>query len=216
MAHIRSRDPSPSPYPLSPESRRQKCRERKKSGKGKTRQTREFSLPPSRPKTPEPQPTSSHASPHSSDGSTPRGRTRQPAQSPPSPVLLQPTSLPPSHNPVTMASPSSSHHTASGHNSPRASTSAPPTTAAPATTTLPQWAAYLAAPHPVSGETTAAQGGLNPPPGMPSYGSPPTMENIMQMIFDTQTSIGVLSTAVRELATRMNDLVKNGPVSAQV
>ena len=41
------------------------------------------------------------------------------------------------------------------------------------------------------------------------------MENIMQMIFDTQTSIGVLSTAVGELAARMNDFIKNGPAPAQ-
>ena len=50
---------------------------------------------------------------------------------------------------------------------------------------------------------------------MPSYGNPPTVENIMQMIFDTQTSIGVLSTAVGELTARMNDFVKNGPAPAQ-
>ena len=117
-----------------------------------------------------------------------------------------------------MASPSSSHHTASGRTSPWASTSAPPTTAAPTiTTTLPQWASYLAAPHPILGQTTAMQGGLNPPPGMPSYGSPPMMENIMQMIFDMQTSIGVLSTAVGELAMHMNDFIKNrlAPTQAQ-
>ena len=114
-----------------------------------------------------------------------------------------------------MASPSSSHHTASGCNSPRASTSAPPTTAAPATTTLPQWASYLAAPHLVTGETMAVQGGLNPSPGMPSYGNPPTVENIMQMIFDMQTSIGVLSTAVGELAAHMNDFIKTRPAPAQ-
>ena len=41
------------------------------------------------------------------------------------------------------------------------------------------------------------------------------MENIMQMIFDTQTSIGVLSTAVGELAARMNDFVKNRPAPTQ-
>ena len=116
-----------------------------------------------------------------------------------------------------MASPSSSHHTASGRASPWASTSAPPT-AAPttsATTTLPQWASYLAAPHLVSGQTMATQGGLNPPLGMPSYGSPPMMENIMQMIFDMQTSIGVLSTAVRESASHMNQFIQTGPAPAQ-
>ena len=158
---------------------------------------------------PEPQPTSSHASPHSSDGSTPRGCTGQPAGSPPSPILLRPTSLPPSHNPVTMASPSSFHHHASGCNSPQAGGSAP------ATTTLPAWAAYLAAPHPVTGKTTATQGRLNPQPGMPSYGNPPTMENIMQMIFDMQTSIGVLSTAVGELAACMNQFIQNRLAPAQ-
>ena len=114
-----------------------------------------------------------------------------------------------------MASPSSSHHTASGRNSPQAGSSTPPTTTALATTTLPQWASYLAAPHPVTGETTATQGGLNPAPGMPSYGSPSTMENIMQMIFNTQTSIGVLSTAIGELTTHMNQFVQNGPAPAQ-
>ena len=114
-----------------------------------------------------------------------------------------------------MASPPSSHHTASGHNSPWASTSAPPTAPTTAATTLPPWASYLAAPHLVTGETTAAQGGLNPTPGMPSYGNPPTMENIMQTIFDMQTSIGVLSTAVGELAARMNQFVQTGPAPAQ-
>ena len=41
------------------------------------------------------------------------------------------------------------------------------------------------------------------------------MENIMQMIFNMQTSIGVLSTAVRELAICMNDFIKNGPAPTQ-
>ena len=42
------------------------------------------------------------------------------------------------------------------------------------------------------------------------------MENIMQMIFDMQTSIGVLSTVVGELAARMNQFVQSGPAPAQV
>ena len=42
---------------------------------------------------------------------------RQPIQSPPSPTLLRPTSLPLSQHPK--ASPSSTHHTASHHRSPR-------------------------------------------------------------------------------------------------
>ena len=39
----------------------------------------------------------------------------------------------------------------------------------------------------------------------------------MQMIFDMQTSIGVLSTAVGELASRMNQFVQSGlaPTQAQ-
>ena len=38
----------------------------------------------------------------------------------------------------------------------------------------------------------------------------------MQMIFDMQTTIGVLSTAVRELATCMNQFVQTRPAPAQV
>ena len=37
----------------------------------------------------------------------------------------------------------------------------------------------------------------------------------MQMIFDTQTSIGVLSTAVGELASRMNQFIQSGPAPVQ-
>ena len=37
----------------------------------------------------------------------------------------------------------------------------------------------------------------------------------MQMIFDMQTSIGVLSTAVRELASCMNQFIQNGLAPAQ-
>ena len=112
-----------------------------------------------------------------------------------------------------MASPSSSHYTASRHASPRASTSAPPpaTTATPAATNLSAWAAYLATLHPAMGATTAAQGRLNPLPGMPTYRNPLTIKNLMQMIFDTQTTIGVLSTAVGELATHMNQFIQHGP-----
>ena len=217
MAHIGSRDPSPAPYPCSPESRRQKRRERKKSGKGKGRQTREPSLAPSRPTTPQPQPPASHATPHSSDGSTPRGRTGNPAGPLVSPLALRPQSLPASHPP--MASPQSSHHVPSGRASPRASTSTPPTapTAQPAATTqLPPWASYLGAPHPTTGSSTAAQAGLIPPAGMPTHNNPPSMENLMQMIFDTQASIGVLSTAVGELVARMNQILQTGPLPAQV
>ena len=138
VAHIGSHDPSPAPYPPSPKSCHQLRRQQKKSSKGKGHQTRKTTLSPSRPCMPPPHPSTSHATPHSSDRSTPRGCTGQPLPSPPSPTLLHPTSLPPSHHP--MAS-SSSHHTASHCRSPRP-TSAPAT--APAIgLAYPAWAQFL-------------------------------------------------------------------------
>ena len=206
MAHIGSRDPSPAPYPKSPKSRRQVRRQRKKSGKGKGRQTREPSLTPSRPRTPEPQPSTSHATPPSSDGSTPRGWTGHPNPSPPSPILLCPTSLPPSQ--PTMASPSSSHHTASQCGSPRAS-SAPATapSAAPAPA-YPAWAQFLTAPNPATGSSMASAAGLAAPQDYLAPTTVPTMEAVIRMIWDTQQSIGVLSIAMGELTRQVNDLVQ--------
>ena len=207
MAHIGSHDPSPAPYPKSPESRRQVRRQQKKSGKGKGRQMREPSLAPSRPRTPEPQPSTSHATPPSSDGSTPRGRTRHPNPSPPSPIILRPTSLPPSQ--PTMASPSSSHHTASQRGSPQAG-SAPataPATAAPGPS-YPAWAQFLTAPNPAMGSSMALAAGLAAPQDYPAPTAVPTMEVVIRMIWDTQQSIGVLSIAMGELTRQVNDLVQ--------
>ena len=206
MAHIGSRDPSSAPYPKSPESRRQIRRQRKKSGKGKGHQTRETSLAPDRPRTPELQPSSSHATPPSSDGSTPRGQTGNPNPSPPSPILLHPTSLPPSQ--PTMASPSSSHHTASQCGSPRAG-SAPATapSAAPAPA-YPAWAQFLTAPNPATGSSMASAAGLAAPQDYPAPTAVPTMEAVIRMIWDTQQSIGVLSIAMGELTRQVNDLVQ--------
>ena len=204
VAHISLHDPSPALYPKSPESRHQLRRQRKKSGKGKGCQTRETSLEPDRPHTPPPQPSTSHATPHSSDGSTPRGRTGQPLPSPPSPILLHPAPIPSSHNP--MASPPSSHHTASHCRSPR-TTSAP--AAAPASgPTLPAWAQYLTAPNPTTGASTASAAGLALPAEHVPITEVPTMEAVIRMIWDTQQSIGVLSIALGKLTRQVNDLIQ--------
>ena len=206
MTHIGSHDPSPTPYPKSPESHRQVRRQRKKSGKGKGRQTREPSLAPSRPCMPEPQPSTSHTTPPLSDRSTPRGRTRHPNPNPPSPILLCPTSLPPSQ--PTMASPSSSHHTASQRGSPQTS-SAPATapTAAPGPS-YPAWAQFLIAPNLATGSSTASAAGLAPPQNYPAPTAVPSIEAVIRMIWDTQQSIGVLSITMAELTRQVNDLVQ--------
>ena len=201
MAHIGSRDPSPAPYPKSPESRRQIRRQRKKSGKGKGRQTRETSLAPERPRTPDPQPSTSHATPPSSDRSTPRGRTGNPNPSPPSPILLRPSSLPPSQ--LTMASPSSTHHTASQRGSPRAGSApatAPSAALAPA---YPAWAQFLTAPNPATGSSMASAAGLAAPQDHLTPTEIPTMEAVIKMIWDTQQSIGVLSIAMGDVTPQL-------------
>ena len=203
MAHIGSRDPSPAPYPPSSESCCQLRRQWKKSSKGKGYATRDPSLNPDRPQMPPPQPSTSHTTPHSSDRSTPRGRTGQPLPSPSSPILLCPASLPPSHN--LMASPSSSYHTASHHGSPRP-TSAPATTptSGPA---FPAWAQFLTAPNPATGASTVSAAGLAPPAEHVPITEVPTMEAVIRMIWDTQQSIRVLSIAMAELTRQVNDLV---------
>ena len=204
MAHISSCDPSPAPYPPSPKSCHQLRRQWKKSGKGKGCQTRETSLEPDRLHMPPPQPSTSHATPHSSDGSTPRGRTGQPLPSPPSPTLLHPTSLPPSHNP--MASPSSSHHTTSHCGSPR--TTSAPATAPASGPTLPAWAQFLTAPNPATRASTASVAGLAPPAEHVPITEVPSIEAVIRMIWDTQQSIRVLSITMAELTCQVNDLVQ--------
>ena len=194
VAHISSCDPSPAPYPPSPKSCHQLRRQWKKSGKGKGHTTRESTLSPSRPYTPPPQPFTSHATLHSLDRSTPRGHTGQPLLSPPSPILLHPTSLPPSH--IPMASPSSSHHTASHCGSPMP-TSAPAT--APAGPALPAWAQFLTASNPATGASMVSAAGLAPPTEHVPITEVPTMKAVIRMIWDTQQSIGVLSIAMAEL-----------------
>ena len=204
MAHIGSRDPSSAPYPPSPESCCQLRRQQKKSGKGKGHATRDSSLNPDRPRTPPPQPFTSHATPHSSDGSTPRGHTGQPLPSPPSSILLCPASLPPSHNPI--ASPASSHHTASHCGSPR-TTSAPAAASATGPALL-AWAQFLTAPNLATRASTASAAGLAPPTEHVPIIEVPTMEAVIRMIWDTQQLIGVLSIAMAELTRQVNDLIQ--------
>ena len=107
-----------------------------------------------------------------------------------------------------MASPSSSHHTASQCGSPWAGSASTTAPAAAPTPAYPAWAQFLTAPNPATGSSTVSAAGLAPPQDYPAPTATPTMEAVIRMIWDTQQSIGVLSIAMSELTHQVNDLVQ--------
>jgi hypothetical protein len=99
-----------------------------------------------------------------------------------------------------MASPHSSAYSAASHHSNTASTPAP---VAPQPT-LPTLASYLTAYNPTTGTSQVVAAGLAPPPKIPSYANPPSIEQVIQMIADMQQSIATLMVTIAELVQRVN------------